>query len=304
MKGFRIFRIFGISIEIHVSWLLIFYLFVWVIAGTILPNAVPNQPVIYYWLFAIGSALVLFSLLLAHELGHSLMARKFNIVVERITLFALGGAAQSKGKFQSAKAEFWVALAGPFVSFISAIIFGALAKLLNVGVPLLTASLTYIAFLNLIWVVFNLLPGYPMDGGRILKAAIWAISKDELKAMKWAVRCGQFFGILFILWGAYGFLVTTNFLALWPMLIGYLLIIWSRREFQSVLAEKLAGKFQVKEVMEPLNIDEGNSCSPNDNLKFILEKMKQEGCTGLYVMEKGKLIGMVILENIIRHIKK
>lgn len=304
MKGFRIFRIFGISTEIHVSWLVLFYLFVWVIAGTILPGVVPNQPVIYYWLFAIGSALILFSLLLAHELGHSLMARRFNILVERITLFALGGAAQSKGKFQSAKAEFWVAIAGPFVSFISAIIFGALAKLLNVGVPLLTASLTYIAFLNLIWVVFNLLPGYPMDGGRILKAAIWAISKDELKAMKWAVRCGQFFGVLFIGWGVYSFLVTANFFALWPMLIGGLLIIWSQREYQGILVEKSADKFQVKEVMEPLNIDEENSCGPNDNLKIILEKMRKEGCTGLYVMERGRLIGVVTLATILKYIKK
>jgi Zn-dependent protease len=170
MKGFRICRIFGIDIELHWTWFLIFVYFSWMIADQILPHFVPGQSALAYWAFGITMVLLLFVSVLVHELAHSKVAQLFKISVERITLTFFGGLAQIGNELsKSAKVEFWIAIAGPLSSLGMAGIFWALAKFLKTDMMLVAVSLSYLFVMNLILAIFNLLPAYPMDGGRVFK---------------------------------------------------------------------------------------------------------------------------------------
>jgi Zn-dependent protease/CBS domain-containing protein len=200
----RVARIFGIDINIHFSWIVIFFVIVTNLSESIYPDQFPQWSRQKTFVVSAVSALLFFASVVAHELAHSLVARRFQMTVSSITLFMLGGVASLTREPPSAKAEFFMAAAGPLTSIVIGvagvlIAFAADAALATVPwLQVVSAVAGYLGPINLIVAVFNLVPGFPLDGGRVLRATIWAITKDRLAATRIAARGGQIFaGILF-----------------------------------------------------------------------------------------------------------
>ena len=249
--SFRLGKLFGIEIRVHVSWLIIFALvFFGLWQGQFEGTAWSQQKRL---VVAIVTALLFFCSIIAHELSHSLVARRFKMKVSSITLFLLGGVANLTQEPPTAKAEFFMAAAGPAMSVLIGIvgltIGGGEIPFLPIQVPGLLdirsfpsldgviAVASYIGTINLALAVFNLLPGFPLDGGRVLRSIIWAIRGDRAKATPIAARGGQIVAGLFVLWGIAQFSAGEP-LWFWPLLLAYFLY---NAATQSMRQERLGG---------------------------------------------------------------
>jgi Zn-dependent protease/CBS domain-containing protein len=177
-----------------------FVLITWMLASNYFPAEFKDWPAASYWVTGAITALLLFVCVVIHELGHSAVALRFGIPVRSITLFLFGGVAQADGEPPSAMAEFLVAAAGPLVSLALAFLFYE-ARPLAAGVEPLFAMLKYLAYINLALAVFNLIPGYPLDGGRVLRAILWSVTGNLYKATAIAASVGRAFGFLLLFWG-------------------------------------------------------------------------------------------------------
>jgi Zn-dependent protease len=172
-------KILGIQIGLDYSWLLIFALITWMLADSYYPEEFKDWSPLLYWVTGAATAIMLFVSVLLHELGHSVVALRYKIPVRSITLFLFGGVAQIGAEPPSAVAEFFIAIAGPLVSLALAVLFYAAQPLVAGAEPLLGLA-KYLAYINLALVLFNLIPGYPLDGGRVFRAIVWAITGDTL----------------------------------------------------------------------------------------------------------------------------
>ena len=218
-------RIFGIEIGIHYSWFIIALLIVFSLAEHFrMVNKNWGDPVV--WGAAGITALLFFAGLLAHELSHSLTARAFKLPVRRITLFALGGVSVIEKESPSAKAEFLIAIVGPVTSVvIGGVLWGAFQAV--GGNPDATpgaAILYWLALINVSLGVFNMLPGFPLDGGRVLRSVIWGITRSMERATRLAARVGQGIALVFIVAGIYQFFRSKDLGALWISFIGWFLL--------------------------------------------------------------------------------
>jgi len=228
MNGIKIGRLFGIEIAIHPSWFLVLAFFTYTLARDFFPRAYPGWSPAVVWITAAAATLLLFASVLAHEFGHSLVARSQGIPVRRITLFILGGVAQLSREPDTPGREAWMAVAGPLVSL--AIGAGTLAAAYALpGPQQVVAVLGYLGVTNLALAVFNLLPGFPMDGGRVLRALLWRISQDVVRATRQAAVVGQVFAWAFIALGAAQILLAGSLSGIWLLLVGWLLIQASRQ---------------------------------------------------------------------------
>lgn len=221
--GIRIGRLFGIEIAIHPSWFIILALFAYTLANGFFPQSYPEWSTSTAWTIAVIATLLLFVSVLAHELGHSLVARAQGIPVKNITLFLLGGVASIEKEAASPGREALMAGAGPLVSVA---IGGSALVLTNVlpGPEYLTAILLYLGIANLSLAVFNLLPGFPLDGGRVLRALLWWRSGDFTRATMKATKVGQVFGFVFIALGAVQIFAGGGLGGIWIAFIGWILI--------------------------------------------------------------------------------
>jgi len=241
--SFRIARLFGIELRIHISWVVIFGLVFFSLWNDVFPSQYPFWSDQKTLLVSVITALLFFSSIVAHELSHSLVARRFNMRVSSITLFLLGGVANLQEEPPSAKAEFFMAAAGPFMSLcIGAVGLGVanLVDTLNVSsLQTVSAVAGYLGVINLALAGFNMIPGFPLDGGRVLRSIIWAIRRDRAKATAIAARGGQLVAGLFVLW-ALAQLTTDGGGGLWwwPILIAYFLY---NAATQSLRQERLGG---------------------------------------------------------------
>ncbi len=209
MQGpdWQIGRIYGIPIRIHISWLLVFWFVTWGLATGYLPDALPGLSGPRYWAMGAVASLLLFGSVLLHELGHSYVALKYRIPIGQITLFIFGGVAQMRKEPPNPRAEFLIAIAGPIVSLVIAgICLGlvALAEASSTGETFrgLIALGAVLGVVNTNLGLFNLLPGFPLDGGRVLRAGLWAWTKDFYRATGQAAMVGLLFGLAFGLIGA------------------------------------------------------------------------------------------------------
>lgn len=312
MKGLKIGKVFGIDIEIHPSWFIIFGLVVWLFAGNYLPETVPGQSLASYWIFGFVTAVVFFFSVLFHELAHSLMGRRFKIIIRRITLFIFGGVAQMENGAESPKAEFFMAAAGPASSlFLAGIFLGLMQIGGNVFPALALAGFYWLAFLNAMLAVFNLIPGFPLDGGRVFRAILWHFFKNELKATKIASYGGRVSGIIFILGGVFLFVFSGDFFSLiWLGFIGLFLFMVAKQSYQQLVIQKILGRTKVKEIMEreipaePGVINPEMACSPEDDLKTVYERMTRlPRKSALYfiefdVVENGGIVGRINIQAI------
>jgi Zn-dependent protease/predicted transcriptional regulator len=254
MFGRRItlFKLFGFAVRLDASWIIIAILVTWSLAGAIFPQAYPFLPRAAYWWMGIAGAFGLFFSIVVHELCHSLVANHYQLPMRGITLFVFGGVAEMGGEPQSPKIEFLMALAGPVASILLGAIFRvmALAAAGRWPVPVV-GVLGYLSWINWILAIFNLIPAFPLDGGRVLRAALWHYKHDLTRATEIASKIGSGFGILLMAFGLYQLFVGSLVGAIWYFLIGVFLRNASRASFEQVLLREALEGEPVRRFMRP-----------------------------------------------------
>lgn len=218
-------KLFGIEIGINSSWLIIFALVTFSLATGYYPETAPDLGAITYWIMGLLSAVLLFTSVLIHELAHSVVARMQGMGVDRITLFLFGGVSNIQEEPPSPGAEFSMTVVGPLSSVLLGAIFFGLYALASGTTQVVAVLLGYLAVINILLAVFNLIPGYPLDGGRILHAAIWKVSDNRPRATQIASAIGIGVAWLFIVGGLLLAFFTPGFLnGLWLAFIGFFLL--------------------------------------------------------------------------------
>lgn len=254
IPSIKIGRLFGIPIEINVSWLVIFALVTLSLSSTYypsLPEAEGASTIVFVLLGMITSALF-FASVVAHELSHSLVARAEGGGVSKITLFLFGGVAQMDEEPRTPGKEFFMAAAGPGVSLVLAALFfvGFSVAVVREMPWWLWSPLRYLAAINLALGLFNLLPGFPLDGGRVLRSILWAATGDLLKATRWASRSGQLIGWLMVAFAVNGVLGGRVDL-IWFGLVGWFIASLAGASYRQQMVESKIGAVTVGEVMTP-----------------------------------------------------
>ena len=229
--GVPIARIAGIRVTADWSVLVIGALLAWGVAGTV-PTSVPGTPVWLAWVVGAIAALLLIASLTAHELGHALLARRRGIAVEGIRLWLFGGVAQMSSDWVTGRTEMLVAAIGPAITLVLAGFFVASSWLLvQIGAPqLVVVVAVWLAAVNVLLLVFNLIPAFPLDGGRILRGFLWTRTNNRMAATVAAARAGRFFAVVLIGVGVLDFFFVNPVNGLWLMLIGWFLDTAARGE--------------------------------------------------------------------------
>lgn len=251
--SFRLGRLRGISIGVHWSVVFIAGLLAWGLATRILPSAAAGQPVAAYWAAGILVAGMFFVSLLAHELAHAFFAVRAGVRVEGITLWLLGGVAKLDGDAPTPGHDLRIAASGPIVSGLLGVGFGGLAIWLAAAglAPLVAEAATWLARVNLLLAVFNLLPGAPLDGGRIVRAVAWRLGRDRLRAALVATRIGRLLGFGIVAFGMLELIVGADLGGIWTIVIGLFLTGAAAAERDSELARDALGGLLVRDVMAP-----------------------------------------------------
>ena len=248
-ESIRLGRIRGIAIGLHWSVLAIAALLAWGLADGFLPDQAPGYRGREYWIVGVVGMLAFFATLLAHELGHSFAARRRGVVVESITLWLFGGVARLRGEARTPGGEMTIAVAGPAVSLAGLVGFGALALALDGRAPdIVVVALAWLAVLNGMLVVFNLVPAAPLDGGRILHSIVWAVTHDHDRATRVATTAGKVFGYVLIAAGVV-MLVLGDLGGAWFMLIGWFVIGAAGAEATHALLMSALAGIRVRDVM-------------------------------------------------------
>lgn len=310
MQGpdWKIGRMFGIPIHVHASWLFVFFFVTWSLATGYLPDMLPGLSEPRYWAMGGVAALLLFASVLLHELGHSLVALRYRIPIGQITLFIFGGVAHMRKEPPHPRAEFLIAIAGPLVSFVLAGIclgFVAVLELFPAESSLhgLMALGTLLGMVNTQLGLFNLLPGFPLDGGRALRAGLWAWSKDYYRATSQAALVGLLFGVTFGLFGAlllFGALSGTASSALassggWIVLLGAFLFAAARGSRKQAVIRASLASVPVRELM----VRNVVALSPDLSLEDAVNQyFLPYGYGGFPVVEEGRLVGVVAVRDI------
>ena len=219
----RLGKIWNIPIGLHWSWFIVFILVTSSLALAMFPQSYPGLSTTAYLLLGVVTSLLFFGSVLLHELGHTLLPLRNGVPVREINLFIFGGVAIMEKEPTSAKAEFWIAIAGPLVSLALAILFGAL-WLVSGDFVYLAAPAFWLAWINFTLAVFNMIPGFPLDGGRVLRAIVWHYKGSLHKATRIASVSGQMLALGFIGFGIFNFLTGNLFGGLWIGLIGWCLL--------------------------------------------------------------------------------
>ncbi|MEE8608116.1 MAG: site-2 protease family protein, partial [Nitrospiraceae bacterium] len=307
MNGFdwQIGRVLGIPIKVHPSWFLVFGFVTWSLATGYLPEMVPGQTMARYWGMGGVASVLLFVSVLLHELGHSYVAQRYHVPIAQITLFIFGGMAQMNREPPGPRAEFLIAIAGPIVSFVLGVVLLALVSLAGpapshqglVSLGLLLGSI------NVQLGLFNLIPGFPLDGGRMLRAGLWAWSGDFNRATQQASLAGQGFGLalgslgaVLLIGSATGTIpgpLAAN--GGWILLIGaflYMVAQGSRRQagLRASLASVRVGELMVQDVV---------TVTPELSVQEAVDHyFLRHGYGGFPVLDDGRLVGMVTVREI------
>jgi Zn-dependent protease len=289
--AWKIGTIMGIPIRVHFSWFIIFGLITWSLSTFYFPQAAPDLPAASYWIKGALAALLLFASVGFHELAHSFVARQYKLPIESITLFIFGGVAQMKGEPPHPKAEFRIAIAGPLSSFFLSALFFVLSMNTAGG---MNALFSYLARINFIIALFNLIPGFPMDGGRVLRSAIWKKKNDFYYATRMASGIGQKIALFFIFFGIFS-LFTRMPGGLWLMLIGWFLYTAAQSSYQqSTLQESLSG-VKVKDIMVKDIVTLSSSMTVGEAVNGYFLRY---GYGGFPVVDNGKYDGIVTLKEV------
>jgi Zn-dependent protease/CBS domain-containing protein len=316
-SGFGIGRIFGINIRIDWSWLFIFFLITWNLS-TVFGQAHPGWGPVQVWGMAIVAALLFFASVLAHELAHSLVARARGIPVRSITLFLFGGVSDIQREPSSPAAEFLMAIVGPLTSLVLG---GLLVWLAGASVGPLRDTMTnptrtvaqlgmlptlllWLGSINVILGIFNLIPGFPLDGGRVLRSILWAVVDNLRVATRWASAVGQAIAWLMIIGGismAFGVQIPffgTGFISgLWLAFIGWFLNSASVQSYQQVVVHDILEGVPVARMMRSNPPTCSADCSVS---RLVHEHIMGTDDHAFPVLDNGRLLGLVTLEDVRR----
>jgi Zn-dependent protease/CBS domain-containing protein len=297
MGGFRLGSVLDFDIRIDFSWFIIFFLILWTFSRGVFPAVLPGREAATYLLMGAAGTLLFFASLLAHELAHALVARRKGIPIEGITLFIFGGMAHAKMEFEKPGDEFQVAGVGPLSSFVIAGLFWLVAVLgVEAGWPAAVTSVAlYLAFINVALAVFNLLPGFPLDGGRLFRAAVWKATGDLTRATRWASNGGKVLGYLLMGFGLLSFFAGNLIGGLWMVLIGWFVRMAAEASFaQHRLRESLRGVY-AHTMMTPDPV----TVPPDVSLQEFVDEHVFRGRHQSYpVVEDGHPLGLITLERV------
>lgn len=270
LEGFRLGKLLGVEVAVDISLVIIFTLIVVNLGAALFPSWHPMWSPLLVWGTAFGAAALFFVSVLAHELSHALVARTQGIPVRRITLFLFGGVAHMSREPDSPKAEFLIAIVGP----ISSLMIGFVATVIGINLagqglasaaatedPSLVAAalqgagplstlLLWLGPVNITLALFNLVPGFPLDGGRVLRAIFWAATRDVTRATRWASRAGQGFALLLVAWGIFNVLSGAFAAGLWKILIGWFLNNAAKLSYQQLIMRQALTRVPVSDVMQ------------------------------------------------------
>jgi Zn-dependent protease/CBS domain-containing protein len=287
-------RILGIPIGLDYSWFLIFALLTWSLATSYYPAEFQNWPVAQYWIVGAVTAVLMFGSVLLHELGHSVVAMRYKLPVRSITLFIFGGVAQIGAEPPSAIAEFWIALAGPATSLALALLFGLLQPLVGAFAPLLALA-KYLAYINGSLALFNLIPGFPLDGGRVFRAIVWGITHSLSRATLIAANLGRFIGYLFIALGVWQMFTGNLGNGLWIAFIGWFLESAAGSQVQQLTIHDLLTGHRVADVMRR----DYTAVSPSATLEQLVnEHILGSGQRSLMVEQSDRVQGLLTLHDV------
>jgi Zn-dependent protease len=263
--GIRMARIHGIELKLDVSVLAIFALIVSSLGASLMPSWHPQWSAVLNWSVAFAAGIAFFASLLVHELAHSLVAQRHGIAVPSITLFVFGGVAQMSAEPRTPRAEFQIAIVGPLASltigllcmvlgswvagdtFVDALTLHRKQELAKLG-PVATL-LVWLGPVNVVLALFNLVPGFPLDGGRVLRAALWWWNGDQLRATRWAANAGRLFAWLLMAFGAMNVLWGRTVDGIWFMFIGWFLANAARASYTQLLLQRTLGGLSVSDLM-------------------------------------------------------
>ena len=296
-QTFSLGRIFGIRVGVNWSVLAIVALLAYGLAVGEFPAAAPRHPVAEYVIAAVVTAVAYMGSLLAHELAHSLVARRNGLQVEGITLWLLGGVSRLQGEVKDPGAEVRIAGAGPLVSLLLGGAFLLLAWLVHAaGVQgVVVAALAWLGGINVLLAVFNVIPAAPLDGGRLLRAVLWRITGDRFRAAVWSARSGQVFGWALIVIAAYLVLVRRDYSWLWFALLGWFLISAATAEGQQAVLQSRLRTVAVRQIMTPDPVTVPASATV---AWFLADYLPWHRHSAFPVVADGQTVGLVTVHRV------
>jgi Zn-dependent protease len=287
-------KIWGIPVGLHPSWFIIFFLLTWSLSTGYFPREYGELSLMAHIVLGVLTTILFFASVLAHELGHSFLALRNRIAVKGITLFIFGGVAQIAEEPKTPGAEFRIAIAGPLVSLALAILFG-IAYLLDQQIPYLAAPSAYLMRINFILAVFNLIPGFPLDGGRVLRAFVWWLNKDFYKATKVASFSGQIVAFGFIGFGVLSLFRGDFMNGVWLVFIGWFLQNAAATAYAQTNMQHQLQDVRVEQVMER---DCVRVASLTPVSLVVDNQVLTDGQSCFFVADNGKLQGLLTLRDI------
>ena len=291
----RLIRIAGIDIGIHYSWLFIFLLVSWSLAASYFPSFYEGWATATYWLAGITGALMLFVSVLLHELAHSFVAKSRGMSVSSITLFLFGGVSNLGEEPKKPSIEFFMSIVGPGSSLVLAVIFFGLLQLVGDDQSPLAAILSYLALINALLAAFNLLPGFPLDGGRVLRSIIWGTTGDLVKSTNIAATVGQFFGWGLIFFGVLQIFAGGFIFGIWIAFIGWFLSNAASASRNEVALRQALGGVRVKDVIKT----QQQTVSPDASLEELVDGiLSRYQLRAVPVCRQGKSLGIVSITDV------
>lgn len=294
-----LFKVAGVQIAIDYSWIVIFVLILWSLSAGYFPEVHPGYPTSEYWMVGIAATLLFFASIIIHELAHAMVGNSLGQPVKRISLFIFGGMAHLGHEPTDARAELKIAAAGPLTSFVLGLLFFWIPDLLRLrhSYPMWSSVFDYLGFINIALGLFNLLPGFPLDGGRILRAAIWARTGDFRRATARAADWGRgiAWGLIFL--GALEIFAGSLIGGLWLIFIALFLKGAASSSYQGIIMEQVLGGARVRDLLvrNPEVIDASTTIADAVNDHFA-----HHGFSGFPVVKDGRPVGMISIAQI-RH---
>jgi Zn-dependent protease/predicted transcriptional regulator len=303
-KPFSLGRIFGIPIYAHYSWLPVFPFYAWAIASGLLPREAPGLSVLQYWALGLLTSILLFVSVLVHELAHATMARAEGLGTGNITLYMFGGLASLNGQPAQPSSEFKIAIVGPAASFLIGTIFYLAVDLFVYGTThrAIGQVLRHLGLVNWFLAGFNILPGLPLDGGRVLRAALWRYNKNFRAATQLAIRSGLMIAITLIVGGIYSFIKFPDYgiTGLWMMIIGLMIAL-----MLGTTEGRTRGVWRVKRgtVEDVMNRDVVQIPPGMKVTDFINKVLNNNHHTSFPVVQERRLYGMLLLDEL-KHVPR
>lgn len=293
-RSMRVLTVAGIPINVHTSWLVVYALITWTLAVGYFPRTLPDLSPVAAWLSGLATALLLFVSVLLHELSHSFVARAHGLGVSGITLHIFGGVSQLEEEPPSARAEFLIAAVGPLSSFTIAGLLWAVHATGVVTAGVAGAVLDYLIFINTAIGVFNLVPGFPLDGGRVLRAALWKWKGSLRPATLIASRVGSAVAVILMMWGFLQVMTGAFMGGVWMILIGL---------FLRGAADASYAQVDLKETLAPLHVNDIMVRNPvtvaaNAPVTALVDLLWAHHFRSFPVVEDGRAVGIATLQHV------